>query len=184
MKPELLISAILFIACGSYSQDHNFRMADWGMTKQEVMNSERAVFNDGNPRILSYDYELFGLDCSILYVFTRDNRLKGSAYLFHEQHADKNQYIEDFQQLKSKLTEKYGEPENDFIDWRNKMYRDSPGDYGLAISLGHLVYLSSWNSDGTVVSLILTGANEEVNFGVNYNPVDNTFTQNGSLDDL
>jgi len=46
------------------------------------------------------------------------------------------------------------------------------------------VYLTSWNSNGTVISLILTGADEEVHFGVNYNPVNPVITERSSLDDL
>jgi hypothetical protein len=85
--------------------------------------------------------------------------------------SSENDYISDFDSLKSALTIKYGEPTDDKTIWKNSLYRDDKEEWGLAISIGHLYYYTSWKTDTTEISLGLIGDNFEINFFIDYSSI-------------
>ena len=82
--------------------------------------------------------------------------------------SNKNDYIADYKNLKEILAEKYGSPLFDREVWKNELYRDDYQDWGLAISVGHLVYATQWETDKTYISILLQGDNFKINLGIYY----------------
>lgn len=152
-----------------------FRQALWGMSKEEVNKIETSEFlkedkgggDFAGLEMLIYKTEIGTLDAFIVYYFAK-NLLTRARYLIMEDHTNKNLYLEDFKSIKSQLTSKYGNPERDDSIWSDDLYKDNPSDYGMAISVGHLMYVAEWYPPETEIQLLLKGDNYEINLWVEY----------------
>lgn len=152
-----------------------FRETLWGMGKEQVKAAETARFlyekkGAGEKKgidELAYDYELDGLKSVILYHFAA-GRLTKAYYLITAEHTNKNIYISDYKRIKAQLKSKYGEPIHDEEKWLNGLYKDNPEEYGMAISVGHLIYVTDWHSDERSIRLSLSGDNFRVALRVEY----------------
>lgn len=145
----------------------DFRKVKWGMTKSQVKKSEVAMPSKEEKGLLRYLGEVAGLKCLIDYSFVADT-LCMAGYIFINKHANKTLYINDYETLKEILIEKYGTPSTDRTVWYDDLYRDDPEDWGLAVSIGHLAYVSQWETNPTNVSLGLIGDNFDITLGVTY----------------
>jgi hypothetical protein len=142
------------------------------------MNSNQLKRTEGPPAHLgeSQGYQIFGYqkeilerDCLIGYYFSND-RLNGAKLSFLEKHTNKNQNIVDFKRIKDLLVQKYGRPIEDKISWEDITHKENISEWGNAIGMGHLEYVSKWSTRDTEVSLHLFGEEEEVNLEVTYKP--------------
>lgn len=111
------------------------------------------------------------LEALHFFGFTGES-LEAIAFSFLEEHTNKNMYIEDFNYIKKMLVQKYGEPSREETKWRNSLFKDSPEDYGLAVSRGDLVYRASWELPDTNISLTLKGDNYEMQHLLVYIPLE------------
>lgn len=152
-----------------------FRKVMWGMSAEQAKEIETAEFvkrvkGGGDFKgldILFYTSNISGLDCAVVYYFA-DNMLTRARYLITEEHANENLYIEDFVKIKNQLVEKYGSPDRDDTIWSNDLYQDDPSEYGMAVSVGHLMYVAEWYPPETIIQLLLRGDNYNVSLWVEY----------------
>lgn len=146
----------------------DFRQTKWGFTTDQVKKIEGDEPYINTENTLAYKKSVAGLDCLIGYMFI-ENKLVRAKYIFEEEHTNKNDYISDYNKIKGVLTEKYGDKKesNDAI-WNNDLYKDSFQDYGLAISIGHLIYISSWDTNTTKIALVLRGDNYKIDLVTEY----------------
>jgi len=163
-----LILAVLLISAVSFAQEkYDFRRVKWGMSKEEVKQSEgkEPVFEKEDG--LGYKEELGGLDVVLFYYF-RDNRLYQAAYSDMEKHTFRNKYIDDYKKFKELLIRKYGDPILDKQIWYDDLYKNDPSEWGLAISIGHMKYMTAWQNDETTITLGLTGDNFKIDLFILY----------------
>ena len=115
------------------------------MSRSEVSSSENSnpIYQEND--ILSYDSSIDGKDVAVIYYFS-NNKLYRARYILQENHSNKNDFISDFQDFKLLLGKKYGKAEIDGSSWKNELYKNNPEDWGLAISIGHLVYYALWKT--------------------------------------
>ena len=156
-------------------EEYNFRKTVWGMARESVKLTEKRkpIIDKGNN--LAYNDTLIGLNMGVFYNFV-ENKLVRAGYGVVEEHSNKNLYIQDYKELKGVLLEKYGEPSDKWfggdkykeITWLNDLYKDDPSHWGFAISLGHLVYQSCWETDETDIVLRLSGDNYEIQLNLVY----------------
>ena len=146
---------------------HDFRGTNWGMNKTQVKATEKKKPYIEDNNILSYQIEVDGKDFACVYWFLK-NKLYGSGYLIKEIHTNKNDYINNYGELKESLTKKYGKPKMNKVIWKNNLYKGNEQNWGLAISMGHLVYRTQWETYTTVTSLDLIGDNSDIAFGIRY----------------
>lgn len=144
-----------------------FRKANWGMTKDQVRETEYSEHDSDHDNILMYKGTLGTQSVNIGYVFAESQLVRG-VYLVTTDHANSNDYITDYDSMKSLLTKKYGEPEEDEVVWKNDLYQDDPQQHGMAISAGHLALYSSWSYEDTELTLMLRGDNYEINHTITY----------------
>lgn len=150
--------------------DKDFRVANWGDSKQLIKQLERRsdVIDEGD--YLSFNDEVALLSCRVIYSFT-DDKLSGGMYGFNIEHSNDNKYMDDYEELVDLLSNKYGEPirgGKDNAIWHDDFYQDDYSHWGLAISLGQLVFLSSWETPNSEISCILSGDNYEINLSILY----------------
>jgi len=152
-----------------------FRKALWGMSKKQAKKIEVSEFvkeykMSGELKgldALLYKADVAGLDCAIIYYFA-ENLLTRARYLITEEHASTNLYIDDFKNIKSQLTQKYGAPARDDAIWSNDLYKGDPSEYGMAASVGHLIYVAEWYPQETTIQLLLRGDNYKITLWVEY----------------
>lgn len=158
---------------------HDFRKTNWGMTKTEVKNIEndKVFLEEGN--LLSYKGKVNDLNCLIIYIFA-ENSLVRARYVFNDNHTNDNDYIGDYNSLKSVLKQKYGAPVDSQQNWKNDLYKDRMLDWGMAIKVGHLSYFSKWNTKSTYIQLYLGGDNYKTSLIIEYKSAKLTYLEDRS----
>lgn len=150
-----------------------FRETLWGMSQEQVKKIEKSEFmkkehsKSSGLDILIYKEKAGELDCILGYYFA-ENQLVEGRYVFIEKHFNKNLFIHDFKKVKEQLIEKYGMPKEDETIWRNDLYKDDPSHWGTAVSIGHLVFETTWKLPETKITLQCYGDNFEVNHRLSY----------------
>ena len=75
------------------------------------------------------------------------------------------------------LIKKYGEPDESNEHWLNDLYQDDYQEWGVPVSIGHLVYFTTWNTDGTSICLALTGENYEISLNIEYSSIEFSYLE-------
>jgi hypothetical protein len=162
-------SKYIFIEFIMIDQEKNFdfRKIKWGMKTKAVKNAEKLKPIVVNKKILAYDIKVLGRNMSLVYKFSQ-GRLVEAAYVLDEKHTNKNDYITQYRDLVSALYKKYGIPIEEESTWRNDLYREDRSSRGLAVSIGHLVYYTTWDIAKTKIKLELFGDNYEITCRIKY----------------
>jgi len=147
--------------------NYKFRNTEWGMPIQEVKNIENQEPVYENQEMIVYKDSIIQLPVELIYIFV-DNKLVRTKYIFIQKHTNENDFISDYRSLNNALTNKYGEPNEEDHFWSNDLYKDSPSDWGFAISLGHHSYFTEWDTKDTEILSALHGDNYEMNMVVEY----------------
>lgn len=178
VKPEAIIGATTNRASPNatspvppFSRRH-FREVRWGMSEREVRATETDQPIHTSKNALVYNGSVAGLPCNVIYIFARDKCVRGKFQLLPT-HSNENEYISDYENIKELLINKYGPfigPSEDNSDyfWRNDLYTDDYQNWGMAVSIGHLVFMSKWQTEDTDIGLILSGDNYEVTLIIEY----------------
>ena len=145
--------------------DPDFRNIRWGMSRKEVIASESIELEAGE-RTLFGSVRIAGLDSYVVYIFAED-KLVRAKYSFTERHSNKNDYLSDFQSIRTSLLKKYGTPE-DHTFWTNDLYKDDRQDYGMAVAAGHMEKYSIWEIERQQIILSITGDNYDIKNSVEY----------------
>lgn len=149
----------------------DFRKTNWGMTVSQVKATEqgkpKADFPTGKRTVVVYVDSVKGLSCDVVYIFVSD-KLVRAKYLVTTEHSNKTEYLSDFDKLSDSLKEKYGKPESEDTFWSNKLYKDDPSEWGMAVAVGHLVKYTHWELPKTTLVLSITGDNYEITLAVEY----------------
>jgi len=148
-------------------EHYDFRKTKWGMWEQEVQATESLEPAYQKQGILGYKSKLLQKNVLIMYIFV-EGKLVRAQYILAERHTNRNAFIQDYEDFKEILTTKYGKPDNDSVYWLNDLYKDEHSRWGFAVSLGHLKYFSSWNTDSTKIVCALHGENYDITCAVEY----------------
>jgi len=165
MKKIILLIPLLAICLILNSQD--FRNAKWGMTLNQVKQTEPEKPVKETSELLAYKTNISNFETFAIYIFVGD-KLTRAKYALLETHSNKNDYITDYNTLKSLLNKKYGNSIEDVTRWKNDLYKENYSDWGFAVSLGHLLYYSSWKTDRTEIFMCLSGENYEIENIIEY----------------
>lgn len=173
--PVLIAGFVLFSSILSLGRaeekkaDGDFRNARWGMTREEVKNTESLKIQFENEQILGYEDVVAGMKSGIAYIFT-NNKLTRAKYIFAGHHTNNNDYILDYKKLKSLLEKKYGPPREDKTIWKKQdsYYKDDIDRWGMAVAMGELFFYSEWENEATGMFLGLLGDNLKIEFVLEY----------------
>jgi hypothetical protein len=145
----------------------DFRKANWGMPRDKVKWTEADDPIGEKDSAIVYSRQFAGMDALMGYVFEEDKLVK-AKYMFQQQHSDLNDYITDYNNLKKALEKKYGKAKREKTLWSNGLYMKIPAEWGKALSLGYLTYLSYWDTKNTQISLLLKGEDSKIDFWLEY----------------
>jgi len=146
---------------------YQFRNTEWGMSIQEVKNIENQEPVYENKEMIVYEDSIIQLPVELIYIFV-DNKLVRTKYIFIQKHTNENDFISDYRSLNNALTNKYGKPDGEDHFWSDDLYKDTPSDWGFAVSLGHHSYFTEWDTKDTEILSALHGDNYEINMVVEY----------------
>lgn len=150
------------------SEGGDFRSLIWGMTPAQVREreggSELTELPDGT---LCLTDSVAGHSYFVYFRF-HEGRLLESSMALVDEFVNENSYVNAFWQLKARLTQKYGEPTEDSIDWFGDLYRDDVDEWGKAVNRGEAVFNARWVTPRTAVALRLSGENFESHLYLSY----------------
>jgi hypothetical protein len=138
--------------------DSTFRFSKWGSTKAQVREDEILIKGEESENLIVYNSNVLDMDAYIAYIFVNDTLTRGK-FIFREDHTNKNDFIYDYKKLQSLLIKKYGIANVNDTIWKDDLYKDDKEDWGLAISMGHLTYFTTWVTDDIELILHLSGEN-------------------------
>ena len=163
----LLILAISTLALFAAEAKYDFKKMNWGMSQEQVKATEDKKPDYEDNTALGYKVKINEKDFYCGYNFLED-KLYTSGYVFTGEHTNENLYINDYKELKETLTKKYGKPILDKVVWKNDLYKNDEQNWGMAISVGHLIYGVSWETSTTNISLMLSGDNFKISLVIIY----------------
>ena len=145
-----------------WGEDFNLRYTRWGMTKEEVITAEEKMDPvEVTENKILYKTRLMRDNVELQYVFV-DNKLIGATYKLADNYLNSNRFKSTYTKFKTALIKKYGRPAEDSTDWLNSTYINDRKKWGLAISLGHVEYASSWTTNSTNINCSLREENHYV----------------------
>ena len=163
----LLILVIFTLILFAEEAKYDFRKTNWGIGKEQVKATEDKKPDHETDNWVGYFVTISGKDFRCFYSFLEDKLYK-SGYSFTGKHTNKNHYIIDYENLKEILTKKYGKPKADIVLWENDLFRYDKQEWGVAISVGHLLYRATWETPTTMIVLALSGDNYEIGLNMYY----------------
>lgn len=165
LRRTLLILLAITLSPALLAAD--FRNASWNDTPNQVKATETAHLVREETDNLFYKDRLAGIKVIINYTFL-NGKLVECTYMADETYTNKNQYIRDINTLNELLTKKYGAPVKHEQFWRDDRYKNDPQKHGFAVSIGHLVYRTEWQTPDSIIVSGLRGQNFDVISGIVY----------------
>lgn len=150
-------------------KSYDFRKTYWGMSKSEVKQNENASIIEETDETLQYMTNLDNDKVTLVYSFV-DDKLISALYFFNNSYQNPNKYIYDYERINSFLKRKYGKTSNqlDEQEWSNTLFKNDPENWGLAVSIGQLVYVNYWSKESTQIIHMLTGENYNIRHHIQY----------------
>ena len=169
MKVIVIGFLVTFFTQNCFADNYDFRKAKWGMSMAQVKASESLSIKnkDKDKDVLIYKTKILNNNVALVYSFINDKLVSGH-YVVEEKHSNKNDYIADYKDFKKILTKKYGKPKMDRTMWKDDLYKSDVSSWGMAVSIGHLVYGSSWETDETKINDTLLGDNYQISLIIAY----------------
>jgi len=145
-----------------WADNFDLRYTRWGMTQEEVIESEAKMDPvEVTENMIKYKTEIMRNNVELHYVFA-GNKLIGAIYNLVDNYLNSEHFSNTYTKFKGALTKKYGQPVEERTDWINDTYKNFRKKWGLALSLGHVQYGSSWNTPGTTIECSLREENHYV----------------------
>ena len=144
-----------------------FRSIPWGASKDYVLRNDDSQRIETGQDFLRLRNKLGDLEVDITYFFWRGHHIKGT-YLTTQNLGEYSNYIERYNWLKSLLSQKYGSPKIDLMNWADHSFKNQPNRWLTAVSRGHLEHFAFWEEEDIVISIRLGAVNQRPSILVEY----------------
>lgn len=146
---------------------YDFRKANWGMSMQEVKDSEEIEPVLESENTLDFSTILLNMQAQIGYTF-KDDELIRAGFFFVTELNSENEYLEKYEALKDELTKVNGRPVIDTEQQKDPSQQIDPDDKGKAVCNGDLLYAAQWDLPNTDIQLVLRGEEAECKLTILY----------------
>ncbi len=136
----------------------------WGTSRAQILRTEgrpQSLDVSEGREVLIYQKSFMNKKCRVEYVLAGGRLVSARLHLL-ENYADKARYIEDYNKVREFVTARVGAPRADRAVWQDHSYERLNDCWGIALSQGHVEFLSEWVFSDTEVRLTLAGANNHV----------------------
>jgi hypothetical protein len=156
-------------------EDYDFRNTRWGMSKEDVLESE-----SGEPVVkidtqIGYFTEILDKNIYVAFIFD-DEQLVSALYALRDTREKLDDSFKDFENFKKILIMKYGEPNAGQGDiWADPSFGDEGtlkallldrSKYEEALEQGQILHAAMWKADKTWIKVALSKMMEGHNCGV------------------
>ena len=148
-------------------EKYDFRKANWGMSKQEVKETEETEPILEKENMIDYSIMFFGMQAQVGYTF-KDDELIRAGFFFFGKLDTKNDYIEKYNSLKEELTKANGKTVIDTEQQKDPSQTIDPENKGEAVCSGDMLYAAQWDLPTTDIQLVLRGENSECKLTILY----------------
>lgn len=148
-------------------EKYDFRKAKWGMSMQEVKDSEEGEPVLESENTLDYSIILLKMQAQVGYTF-KDDELIRAGFFFISKLESENDYIEKYDELKEELTKVNGKPVIDTEQQKDPSLQIDPENKGKAVCNGDLLYATQWDLPNTDIQLVLRGEDSECKLTILY----------------
>lgn len=149
---------------------NDFRVARWGDSMSQIIDKEGRknewTGQEINPNVYSFSSSIANKLCDVLYFFTTNDKLTRSKYYFTN--VSKGGCISDYKELVSLLSEKYGEPVSQSMEWADPSYEKTRKEEGHEVYMGHLSYYAYWTTLRSQIIVSLKGGDSLINLAIEY----------------
>lgn len=152
------------------SYETNFRNSKWFDTKEDVKNIESAELTLEQPDALAYKVKLNNDEFLALFYFNKKRFYQG-VYLLKEKYVNENNFYNKYNEIKSILIEKYGEPKK-ITKKRSRNLYNGIDEIGMAIQTGEYTEYTLWETKNSTILLIIEGENFDSKLTIRYNTKD------------
>jgi hypothetical protein len=129
------------------------------MTQNDVITAEKKMEPvERSQNMITYKTQILNRNVLLHYLFVQD-KLVGAIYKLDHNYINSGHFIKAYNQFKQKVTEKYGPPHKESTNWLNATYRNNRKKWGLALSLGHIEYVTNWKTQNTTIECSLREQN-------------------------
>jgi len=153
---------------GNLKKVDAFRGLFMGECRSQVISNEGKDPDYEKDGVCAYYSKIQTFDTYLYYYINDQDQLYSIMNAFVHKHTNKTEFIDDYYRVQAGLIEKFGKPTSEDKIWYDDLWKNSPSDYGIAISTGDLTYLTLWEFDEYKISLILTGDNFDIDFYLAY----------------
>lgn len=147
--------------------EYDFRKTKWGMSKEEVKNTEQGEIVFESDKKIDYHTTMMGVNSKIGYTFRDDELIRASSF-FSDEHNTNDEYIEQYEVIKKALKKQYGRTVIDTIQQKDPSMRIDPDKTSDAVCNGELLYAAQWDLPGSDVQLLLRGENSKCILSILY----------------
>jgi len=146
---------------------YDFRRANWGMSMQEVKESEESEPVLESENTIDYSTFLMAMQTQIGYTFKNDELIR-AGFFFLTKPDTNNKYIETYKKLQDELKKVNGEPILDTEQQIDPSQTIDPDKKAEAVCNGDLLYATQWDLPKTDIQLILRGEDAECKLTIIY----------------
>ena len=85
-----------------------------------------------------------------------------------EKNPEENRYIEVFRKIRDTVTREHGKPADQYTTWKDKLYQDTPNQWGVAVRVGDLLMGYRWKTPKVRIELKIYGDNYLTHLTIRY----------------
>ena len=166
------LAILLLSACYAKVEEQptgpfDFRKTRWGMSRREVLSSEREEPIYKSLNRLLYATSVIDKQVMLQYDFGND-QLYRARYILVAKHVVDDKYVTDYQDIQGVLTAKYGKPKRNETIWKKGAGIRHDLQPGVSVSIGHLTMVSEWETPQTEIIAALSGKDFKIQCEVTY----------------
>jgi hypothetical protein len=132
----------------------DFRKIRWGMSIQQVSETEKSSPESQNSNFIVYKDKLMELDTNVTYFFEKGKLIKAS-YLSEPSSNNPEDYIVNFLKIKKTMTEKYGIPFSDSSSDINFVSKEMYRQIGEVVERGGQSFDVKWETPRTKIKMTM-----------------------------
>ena len=134
----------------------NVRGFIWGLPKEIIRAEEKGEFVEESEEgdVLFFLDKIRGMHVSLNYEF-EDNKLHRVRIFSENGYPLPSHRLDDLMQMKRDLVQRFGEPIDEQMIWKNNKNKMFPDMWGYDVLLGDLKIIINWESSDTLVTAYL-----------------------------
>lgn len=178
-----LIATVFTLALAGAAQAEAFGVADWGDSRQSVLNREERTNRTplGVTDYLIFEANLPSVSKTrMVYQFEQGELVRGRFLFEPPENAPTQAWVDQFDQVKTLISQQYGSPRSEHQLRPTGSTDLAPGDRAPALEADRLILKTRWVDNGTEIVQQLAWNEDRPHHQVIYRPMGSTDSGEGA----